>query len=116
MKITSKQVKFVKEFDSSNGGNRSMIPIGDFLKVPLEIPDPEDTKIFRCYDKNKKLLGKIRPKKNDKIYDIKFTMSKEIDFITAPCNWTEKDAEYVADYEVLRKLGMKNVKKRDIKK
>jgi len=34
-----------------------------------------------------------------------------IDFTTAPCEWTEKDAEYVADYDVLRKLGMKNVKK-----
>lgn len=76
MQITSKQVKFVREFDSSNGGNRSMIPISDFLKVPLEIPDPEDTKIFRCYDENKKLLGEIRPKKGDRLYDIKFTEQK----------------------------------------
>lgn len=76
MQIISKQVKFVREFDSSNGGTKCMIPISDFLKVPLEIVNLEDTKIFRCYDENKKLLGEIRPKKNDRYYDIKFTEQK----------------------------------------
>ncbi len=42
-------------------------------------------------------------------------MSEVMDFTTATCDWTEKDAEYVAQYDVLRKLGMKNVKKLDIK-
>jgi len=41
--------------------------------------------------------------------------TEDMDFRTAPCDWTEKDAEYVAEYDVLRKLGMKNVKKLDIR-
>lgn len=76
MQITSKQVKFVREFDSSSNGKRCAIPISDFLLVPLNIIDPEQTKIFRCYDENKKLLGEIRPKKNDRFYNIKFTEQK----------------------------------------
>jgi len=41
--------------------------------------------------------------------------NEKMDFTTGPCNWTEKDAEYVAHYDVLRKLGMKNVKTLDIR-
>lgn len=74
MKIQSSQVKFIKEFDSSNGGNKSSISISDFLELPLEIPDPKDTLIFRCYDFNKKLLGEIRPKQGDTIFNIIFNL------------------------------------------
>ena len=42
-------------------------------------------------------------------------MVEDLDFTTAKCDWTEKDAEYVAEYDVLRKLGMKNVKTLSIK-
>ncbi len=42
-------------------------------------------------------------------------MSEEMNFTTAPCGWTEKDAEYVATYDVLQKLGMKNIRKLGIK-
>ena len=41
--------------------------------------------------------------------------TEEMDYTTAPCDWTEKDAEYVAEYEILRKLGMNNVKTLSIK-
>ena len=42
-------------------------------------------------------------------------MDELMNFTTAPCDWTEKDAEYVATYEVLHTLGMKNVKRLEIK-
>ena len=38
------------------------------------------------------------------------TDTEEMDFTTAPCDWTEKDAEIVADYEIINELGLKNVK------
>ena len=70
--IKSEQVKIIKEFDSGNGGNRSSIAISDFLKLPLEISDPKETKIYRCYDENKTLLGEIRPKPHDKLINVVF--------------------------------------------
>ena len=42
-------------------------------------------------------------------------MTEEIDFITAPCDWTEKDAEIIADYEITKELGLCNVKTLDVK-
>ena len=42
-------------------------------------------------------------------------MTEEMDYTTAPCDWTEKDAEYVADYEIHKELGLENVKVLDIK-
>ncbi len=42
-------------------------------------------------------------------------MTEEMDFTTAPCIWTERDAEYVADYEIHQELGLKNVKTLGIK-
>ncbi len=39
---------------------------------------------------------------------------EEMDFTTESCEWTERDAEYVADYEIFRELGMKNVKSLDV--
>lgn len=41
--------------------------------------------------------------------------TEEMDFTTAPCDWTEKDAEIIADYEITNELGLKNVKTLDIK-
>ncbi len=72
MKLRSIEAKFVKEYDSSNGGTKSMIPISDFIELPVDIPDVAETKIYRCYDENKKLLGEIRPKKGDKTITIQF--------------------------------------------
>ena len=40
--------------------------------------------------------------------------NKEMDYTTAPCDWTEKDAEIIADYEITKELGLKNVKTLDI--
>lgn len=39
-----------------------------------------------------------------------FSMNEDLDFTTDKCDWTEKDAEHVAEYDVLLTLGMKNVK------
>lgn len=41
--------------------------------------------------------------------------NQEMDYTTAPCDWTEKDAEIIADYEITKELGLKNVKTLDIK-
>lgn len=68
----SDNVKFVREFDSSNGGTNSNKKIGDFLRLPVTIPDPKETLIFRCYDKKKNLLGEVRPKPGDKLLDLSF--------------------------------------------
>lgn len=46
---------------------------------------------------------------------LKLTDIEEMDFITATCNWTEKDAEIIADYEITKELGLKNVKSLNIK-
>lgn len=40
--------------------------------------------------------------------------NQEMDYTTAPCDWTEKDAEIIADYEITKELGLKNVKTLDI--
>ena len=36
-------------------------------------------------------------------------MSEEMDYTTAPCEWTDKDDDIIADYLVLKDLGAKNV-------
>lgn len=41
---------------------------------------------------------------------LELTDTEEMDFTTAPCEWTERDAEIVADYEIINELGLKNVK------
>lgn len=70
-----KQTEFLREFDSSNGGTRSNIPITDFFTIPYLVREKSfyskemikerinqtDIRIYKCYDKNKKLLGEIRP-------------------------------------------------------
>ena len=32
------------------------------------------------------------------------------EYITAPCEWTEKDTDIIVDYLILKKLGLKNHK------
>lgn len=34
---------------------------------------------------------------------------EQMDFTTAPCEWSDKDDDIIADYLVLKKLGLKNV-------
>jgi len=36
-------------------------------------------------------------------------MSEEMNFTTAPCEWTDKDDDIIADYLALKDLGLKNV-------
>jgi len=72
MKLVSKQSKYVKEFDSSNGGARCMLPMSDFIKLPVEIGELKETKIFRCYDSNYNLLGEIRPYGKCETWNIEF--------------------------------------------
>lgn len=37
-------------------------------------------------------------------------MSEEMDFTTAPCEWTDKDDDIIADYVAFNELGLKNSK------
>jgi len=32
----------------------------------------------------------------------------QVDYTTAPCKWTDRDADIVADYLILKELGLKN--------
>ena len=41
--------------------------------------------------------------------------SEKMDYTTAPCKWTERDAEYMADYDMFKELGLKDVNPLDIK-
>jgi hypothetical protein len=36
-------------------------------------------------------------------------MAEEMDYTTAPCDWSDKDDDIIADYLVLKELGLKNV-------
>lgn len=36
-------------------------------------------------------------------------MSEEMDYTTAPCDWTDKDDDIIADYLTLKDMGAKNV-------
>ena len=40
-------------------------------------------------------------------------MVEEMDYTTAPCNWSDKDDDIIADYLVLKTLGLKNVSNLD---
>lgn len=62
----------MKEYDSSNQGKRSNLPIGDMIRLPIDIEQPKETKIYRCYDRNKKLIGEVRPFGISKILEIQF--------------------------------------------
>ena len=36
-------------------------------------------------------------------------MDEQMDYTTAPCNWSDKDDDIIADYVILKTLGLKNV-------
>ena len=36
-------------------------------------------------------------------------MNEQMNYTTAPCIWSDKDADIIADYVILKKLGLKNV-------
>ena len=36
-------------------------------------------------------------------------MAEEVNFTTAPCEWSDKDDDIIADYVALKELGLKNV-------
>ena len=36
-------------------------------------------------------------------------MVEEIDYTTAACDWSDKDNDIIADYMILKELGLKNV-------
>lgn len=72
MRIESKQVIFIREYNSEHEGSLSMIPIGTLLILPTYIQQPKETKIYRCYDKTMKLLGEIRPHGSEDIFEIQF--------------------------------------------
>ena len=38
-----------------------------------------------------------------------YTMTDEMDYTTAPCRWSSKDSDIIADYIASKKLGLKNV-------
>lgn len=35
-------------------------------------------------------------------------MTEEINYTTAPCDWTDKDDDYIVDYVALNELGLPN--------
>ena len=36
-------------------------------------------------------------------------MADEMDYTTAPCEWSDKDNDIIVDYVTLKELGLKNV-------
>lgn len=36
-------------------------------------------------------------------------MAENMDYTTAPCEWSDKDDDIIADYLALKELGLKNV-------
>ena len=38
-------------------------------------------------------------------------MAEQMDYTTAPCKWTDKDDDIIADYLTFKDLGAKNISK-----
>jgi hypothetical protein len=70
------------------------------------VMNQDDERIREILNRYSKLSEYISKMKND---------AEQMDFTTTPCDWTEKDAEIIADYEITNELGLKNVKTLDIK-